>query len=172
MGRSEAKAFGLEGEAANRRRRAPGLDRPGFIARANLLAGAPGASLAAQRQGVDPSALLVADLLKSAVGADSDDAPVVAPGQQRLAVADRCQRRGVGVDHDALLLIGVADEDNPVSERQRRRAVDERRRHDMRARGESLRMFGERSVRRGVGHGSERAIKPRRPGSRCGYPLP
>src|ERR1700722_6979166 len=47
VGRREAKALGLEGEAARGRRRAPRLDGPGFVARANLLAGAPRVSLAA-----------------------------------------------------------------------------------------------------------------------------
>ena len=144
MGRGEAKALGLKSEAANRRRRAPGHDGPGFVARANLLAGAPGAGLAAQRQGVDPSALLVGDLLGAAVGPHRDDAPIVPAGEQRLAVADRRQHCGVGVGDDALLLVRFADEHDPVSQRQRRRAVEEGRRHDMRARVEQPRVLGER----------------------------
>ena len=37
---------------------------------------------------------------------------------------------------DALLRLGLADQHDAVGERQRRRAVEERRRHDMRARVE------------------------------------
>src|ERR1700683_3003189 len=62
VGCREAKALGLESEAASSRRRAPGLDGPSFIARTDLLAGAPRAGLAAERQGVDPPALLVGDV--------------------------------------------------------------------------------------------------------------
>ena len=79
MGRREAKALGLEGEAAYGRRRAPGLDGPGFVARANLLAGAPGVSLAAQRQSVDPPALLVGDVLGAPVGPYRDTRPSSPP---------------------------------------------------------------------------------------------
>src|ERR1700722_20836631 len=89
MGRRDAKALGLESEAARGRRGAPRLDRPGFITHPNLLAGAPRAGLAAQRQGVDPAALLIGDGLKPAAGPHSDDTSIIAAGEQPLAVADR-----------------------------------------------------------------------------------
>ena len=126
--------MGWKARPRARRRRAPGLDGPGFIARANLLAGAPRVGLAAQRQRVDPPALLVSDLFKAAVGPHRDDASIVAASEQRLAVADRCQHSGVGVDDDALLLIRLANQHGPIGQGQRWRAVNERRRYDMRAR--------------------------------------
>src|SRR6185437_6606669 len=95
MGGGEAKTLGLESKAANGRRRAPSPDRPGFVARANLLARAPRAGLAAQRERVDPAALLVGDLLEAAIGLDRDDASVISSGEQNLAVAGRGQYRGV-----------------------------------------------------------------------------
>src|SRR6185437_11927877 len=114
MGRREAEALGLEGEAANSRRRAPGLDGAGFVASANLLARAPCASLAAQRERVDPAALLVGDHLEAAIGLDRDDAPVIAAGEQNPAVADRGQDRGVWVGDDAPWRLRLADQDGAV----------------------------------------------------------
>ena len=48
---------------------------------------------------------------------------------------------------DALLLLGLAYHHGPVSQGQRRRAVEERRRYNMRARVEQLRVLRQRRSR-------------------------
>ena len=58
------------------------------------------------------------------------------------------------MSNNALLLIWLAYQHGPISQSERRGAVDKRRSHDMRARVEQPRMLGERSVRLGLGHGS------------------
>ena len=154
MGRRESKALGLEAKAARCRGRAPGLDGARFIARPNQLAGAPGASLAAQRESVNPFAVLVGDVFEAPVGAHGDDAPIVTARKQRLPVAGRRQYRGVGMSDDALLRVGLTDQHDAVGERQSRRAIEKRRRHNVRARVEQSRVPGQRRSRAlRFGHG-------------------
>ena len=57
---------------------------------------------------------------------------------------------------DALLLVRLADEHDAVGQRERRRAVDERRRHDMRASVEHAGMLREGAGRLGFRHANDR----------------
>ena len=134
MRRRQAVALRLEGEPPHARRRVPGLDDAGLVARADRLAGAPGEIPAAQGERVDPAALLVGDFPEVAIGSDRRHPPVVAACEQRLAVRNGCQDRRVGMGGDALLRLRLADENRAVGERQRRRLAEKGRRDDLRAR--------------------------------------
>jgi hypothetical protein len=57
-----------------------------------------------------------------------------------------------GVNVDALLILRLADQNRAVGQREHRRAPDERRRDDMRARLEQAGMLGKGTGRPGVGH--------------------
>ena len=90
-----------------------------------------------------------------AAGPQRDHAPIVAPGHQSPAVADSRQDRRVRVDDDALLFVRLAEEHDSIRQRQRRRAVEERRRYDMRAGLDRPNVLGERGGRLGLGHANE-----------------
>ena len=125
----------------------PGFHRAGGVAGARLLARRPGDRAGLRGQRVDPAPLFVGDRLDAAVGGGSDDAAVVAAGQQRVAVAGGREDRAVGVGDDAPLGAGIADDDDSVGERQGRLAADESGGDRRGAGGERPQMGGQRGGR-------------------------